>query len=107
MTRIPRLPLAAAAAFAAVGFGVLGSGTAHADQQDILVARDDLNQALNAMQQAGSDWGGHKAQAAELVRQAIDQINQGIQFVDSHPPQSTAPAAGVAPQQGIPGIPGF
>jgi ABC-type transporter Mla subunit MlaD len=43
-------------------------------------ARDDLQNALNELQQAIPDKGGHRVQAIDLVNQAIDQVNQGIQF---------------------------
>ncbi len=103
MRQTSKLRLVGAATFAAIGFGVLGAGAAHADRQDIEVARDDLHQALDDMQQAGDDWGGHKEQAAQYIRQAIDQINQGIDFVNSQSPTAAAPAATAPPQPGIPG----
>jgi hypothetical protein len=42
-------------------------------------ARGDLQQAQNALQLAVPDKGGHRVTAINLVQQAIDQVNQGIQ----------------------------
>jgi hypothetical protein len=64
----------------AISFSVLGAGTAYAVQTHMLNARDDLQQAQNELQQAVPDKGGHRVDAINLVQQAIDQVNQGIQF---------------------------
>ncbi|WP_293052887.1 hypothetical protein [Mycobacterium sp.] len=94
----------------AASFSVLGLGTAYAIQDHMVSARDDLQQALTELGQAPPDKGGHKAQAVSLIKQAIDQVNQGIQYADSHrqtdaPPASDAPAQPEAPaQSGIPGL---
>jgi hypothetical protein len=43
-------------------------------------ARDDLTNAVNELQLAVPDKGGHRVTAINLTNQAIDQVNQGIQF---------------------------
>jgi len=63
----------------AVSFGCLGAGTAYAYQEHMFNARNDLQQAANELNMAEHDKGGHREIAADLVRQAIDQVNQGIQ----------------------------
>jgi hypothetical protein len=45
----------------------------------MLNARDDLNNAVNEVQMAIPDKGGHRVTAINLFDQAIDQVNQGIQ----------------------------
>ena len=57
----------------AVSFSLLGAGTAYAVQTHMFDARDDLQNALNELQQAIPDKGGHRVQAIDLVNQAIDQ----------------------------------
>ena len=64
----------------AVSFSFLGAGTAYAVQTRMLNARDDLNNAVTELQAAIPDKGGHRVTAINLVNQAIDQVNQGIQF---------------------------
>ena len=63
----------------AVTFGTLGAGTAYAYQEHMFAARNDLQQAANELRQAEHDKGGHREAALDLVRQAIDQVNLGIQ----------------------------
>ena len=48
-------------------------------------ARDHLNQSLSELQIADpSDSGGHREQAIEMVRLAIDEVNQGIDYAELH-----------------------
>jgi hypothetical protein len=42
-------------------------------------AQQALEQARNALQQAGSQFGGHKQRAIEQINQALQEINLGIQ----------------------------
>ena len=42
-------------------------------------------QALFELQTADPDKGGHRDIAMNLVQQAIDQVNQGIEYADLHP----------------------
>jgi len=39
-----------------------------------------LNDALDELKRAGSDYGGHRPKAVELVRAAIAEVNEGIAF---------------------------
>jgi hypothetical protein len=69
----------------AMGLAILGVGTAHADQPDMYGARNDLQQAIGSLQSAQDDKGGHRVTAINLAQQAIDQVNQGIQFAGGPP----------------------
>jgi hypothetical protein len=64
----------------AIVFSFLGAGTAYAVQTHMLNARDALQQAQSELQLADADKGGHRVNAINLVQQAIDQVNLGIQF---------------------------
>nr|WP_325504756.1 hypothetical protein [Mycobacterium sp.] len=63
----------------AISFGALGAGTAYAYQEHMFAAQNDLQQAANELQQAEHDKGGHRETALDLVQQAINQVNLGIQ----------------------------
>ncbi len=76
---------------AAVGVASLGVGTAQADQPDMYGARNDLQQAIGALRAAQDDKGGHRVTAVNLTQQAIDQVNQGIQFAGGPPDGSFPP----------------
>jgi hypothetical protein len=76
---ISKFRLVVAGVLVAVGFSVLGAGTAYAVQGHMLNARDSLFGAKNELQQAEPDKGGHRVAAIDLVQQAIDQVNLGIQ----------------------------
>jgi hypothetical protein len=78
--QISKPQLAVAAVLTAVSFSFLGAGTAYAVQTHMFNAGDDLNNALNELRLAIPDKGGHRVTAIDLVNQAIDQVNQGIQF---------------------------
>jgi hypothetical protein len=47
-------------------------------------ARSSLKTAIGYLQAATADKGGHRDQAIQLCRDAIQQINQGIQYVNGH-----------------------
>jgi hypothetical protein len=83
--RISKPRLAVAGVLTAITFSVVGAGTAYAYQEHMVNARNNLQQGLGELQQADADKGGHRDQAINLVQQAIDQINQGIQFAQQHP----------------------
>jgi hypothetical protein len=63
----------------AIAFTGLGAGVAAADQWRMFDARDALQNANNFLQAAEPDKGGHRVAAINLVQQAIDQVNLGIQ----------------------------
>ena len=83
--QISKLRLGVAAVLTATTFSVVGAGTAYAFQEHMFNARNDLQQGLNELQQAEHDHGGHREQAINLVQQAIDQVNQGIEFAQNNP----------------------
>jgi hypothetical protein len=62
-----------------------GVGTAHADQPHMYGARNDLQQAVFALQAAQDDKGGRRVDAINLAQQAIDEVNLGIQFAGGPP----------------------
>jgi hypothetical protein len=78
--QISKLRLAALAIVFAIFFGVVGAGTALAVQGHMLNARSDLNSALVELNAATANKGGYRANAINLVRQAITQVNLGIQY---------------------------
>jgi hypothetical protein len=73
----PKLVVAGVAT--ALSFSFLGAGTAYAVQTHMLNARDDLNNAVNELNIALPDKGGHRVNAINLVNQAIGEVNAGIQ----------------------------
>ena len=83
--QISKFRLVVAGVLTATTFSILGAGTAYAVQQHMFNARNDLQQGLGELQQADHDKGGHRDQAVNLVQQAIDQINQGIQYAQQNP----------------------
>ena len=76
--QVSKFQLIVAGVLAAVSFSLLGAGTAYAVQTHMFNARDDLQNAVNELQQAIPDKGGHRVTAIDLTNQAIDQVNQGI-----------------------------
>jgi hypothetical protein len=76
---ISKLKMLIVGALAAISFTMLGTGLASADQWRMFDARDSLQNALNFLNAAEADKGGHRVTAINLVQQAIDQVNQGIQ----------------------------
>jgi hypothetical protein len=77
--QISKLRLVVAGVLTAISFSLLGAGTAYAIQTHMVNARNDLQQAQSELQQAEPDKGGHRVDAINLVQQAIDQVNLGIQ----------------------------
>jgi hypothetical protein len=76
---ISKLRIVVASVLMLIGFSLAGAGIAYAVQQHMINARDDLNNAVSELQAALPDKGGHRVTAINLVNQAIDQVNQGIQ----------------------------
>lgn len=50
------------------------------DQPYMQEAKNHLRDALNRLQNAAADKGGHRARAIELTRDAIAEVNKGIAF---------------------------
>lgn len=51
-----------------------------ADQPNMQTAKARLQDALSNLQRATADKGGHRAKAMDLVRDAIEQVNKGIEY---------------------------
>lgn len=54
------------------------AGLAIAGQPHMVQARNDLNRAYNQLSQAAPDKAGHRVNAMNLVKQAITEVNLGI-----------------------------
>lgn len=76
---ISKFKLIIAALVTAMGFSVFGAGTAWAYQGHMYAALDHLQQSLNQLQVAIPDKDGHRVNAINLVQQAINEVNLGIQ----------------------------
>jgi hypothetical protein len=64
---------------------VVGStAPATADQGNMEHAIDLCNKAIDALQNAPDNKGGHKHRAIQMLRTTIDEIQAGIDFADSH-----------------------
>jgi hypothetical protein len=50
------------------------------DQPNMQTAKKHLQDALDNLQRASADKGGHRAKAIDLTREAISEVNQGIAF---------------------------
>ena len=74
MTRI-----LSATAFFAAGLAFGTALQAQADQPHMQKALDHLQGALGELQTATHDKGGHRVRAVELVKNAIDQVQMGIE----------------------------
>lgn len=61
-----------------------GATPAAAEQGNMEAALGALQAALDALHRATPNKGGHKERAAQLVLQAIDEVQAGIAFADEH-----------------------
>lgn len=77
---ISKLRLGAFALVFAIIFAVIGAGSALAVQEHMVNARNDLNSALNQLEAAQADKGGHRANAINYTKQAISETSLGIQY---------------------------
>lgn len=50
------------------------------DQRSMNRAKDNLQDALNDLERATQDKGGHRSKAMKYVREAIDEVNKGIRY---------------------------
>jgi predicted ATPase len=71
--------MAAKNLIAAGAAGLAVATLAEGQQPHMQAALKALNNAAAALQAAADDKGGHRAKAIQLVSQAIDQVQQGIQ----------------------------
>jgi hypothetical protein len=79
---ISKLRLGALALIFAVFFGFAGAGTVLAQQSRMSQARTYLNYALSQLEAATANKGGHRVNAINLVKQAINEVNLGIQYAN-------------------------
>jgi len=77
--RISKLRLGIAAIAGALVCSGIGAGAAYAFQPHMATARGDLQTAQGELQQAIPDKAGHRVNAMNLVQQAINEVNAGIQ----------------------------
>ena len=77
---ISKVRLGAFALVFAILFAAIGAGVALATQPHMVNARNYLNNALSELNAATPDKGGHRANAINLTKQAIEQVNLGIQY---------------------------
>lgn len=77
MTRSSLRKGALALAFA-LFFACVGAGTVFAAQAHMQSALSSLQSALSELNAAEADKGGHRANAIKLVKQAIDEVQEGI-----------------------------
>ena len=85
IVQISKFRLTVAGVITAASFSIFGAGAAYAVQSHMATARDHLNQSLSDLQTADPlDSGGHREQAVEMVRLAIDEVNQGIDYAELH-----------------------
>ena len=85
-TKITRRGLAVTAATGVAAIGLLGASARSADayQGNMEHALSSLFQALASLREASSNKGGHRVRAMDLIRQAIDETQAGIEFADEH-----------------------
>jgi hypothetical protein len=85
-SKLTRRGFAAAAATGVATLGLLGASakTADAYQGDMERALSSLSLALSSLSESSANKGGHRARAMDLVQQAIDETQAGIEFADEH-----------------------
>ena len=47
-------------------------------------ARSALKGALNDLQHAGAEWGGHRAKAMQHIQDAVNELNEAEKFRKEH-----------------------
>jgi hypothetical protein len=75
---------AAGAALAAGSIATLASSPATAEQGNMDAALRQLQNALDSLHRATPNKGGHKERAAELVMQAMAEVQAGIDYAAEH-----------------------
>lgn len=82
--KLSRRNFAATAATGLATLGVLGASakSASAYQGNMEHALSSLYQAMASLKQATPNKGGHRERAIQLIQQAINQVQQGIEFAD-------------------------
>jgi hypothetical protein len=82
--KLSRRNFAVTAATGLATLGALGvsAKSASAYQGNMEHALSSLYQAMASLKQATPNKGGHRERAIQLIQQAINQVQQGIEFAD-------------------------
>ncbi len=78
--QISKLHFAGLALVFALFFASIGAGVALAAQPHMVNARSYLNSALKELEAANTNKGGHRVNAINYTRNAINEVNLGIQY---------------------------
>jgi hypothetical protein len=77
-----KLRAGAVALVFALFFALVGAATALAVQVHMVNARSDLQAALSQLEEAGTNKGGHRVNAINYTKDAINEVNLGIQYAE-------------------------
>ncbi len=75
-----KLRFGAMALVFALVFAAIGAGAALAVQSHMVNARNDLQSALSELQAAQENKGGHRVNAINFTKQALQETILGIQY---------------------------
>ena len=64
----------------ALFFAAVGAGIALAAQTHMQNAKSDLQSALGELNMAQSDKGGHRVNAINYIKEALKEVDLGIQY---------------------------
>ena len=84
MPRFTRRDLLAAAPALGVAAVLAGSTEARADQPHMEAAMDALKTARRELDAASADKGGHRGNVLRLVKEAMIEVERGIDFAKKH-----------------------
>jgi len=84
MPRFTRRDLLAAAPALGVAAVLAGATEARADQPHMEAALDALKTARRELDAASADKGGHRGNALRLVKEAMIEVERGIDFAKKH-----------------------
>ena len=84
MPRFTRRDLLAAAPALGVAAVLARSTEARADQPHMEAALDALKTARRELDAASADKGGHRGNALRLVKEAMIEVERGIDFAKKH-----------------------
>jgi len=84
MPRFTRRDLLAAAPALGVAAVLAGATEARADQPHMEAAMDALKTARRELDAASADKGGHRGNALRLVKEAMIEVERGIDFAKKH-----------------------
>jgi hypothetical protein len=80
LMRISKLRAGALAVLFALLFAGIGAGVALAAQTHMENARGYLQSALNELEVAQANKGGHRVNAINYVKSALHEVNLGIEY---------------------------